>query len=292
MILISNPIGRFGNRIISFIHALHLGIHLQMNIQHTMLGRIFKSNIISITDNSDNSIKYEHNFYFLNSLLKTYPSLQKEIFYTNDNLVLHKLRQFIILPKPPIIYGDNDLHIHIRSGDIFHPNLSKAAPDSLGVEYIPPPLDFYRTCIHSRKWDNIYIICEDNRNPCLDILLKEFPKIRWRRQDLVKDIELIMGAKNLVYGQGTFIPTLLLFHDNIKTIYKINCIMPVGITKNYFKTYLIHKNIKSHTYYCKDYFKQIGHFNNSAKQRNLMITYPQSQETTRHTSNAKKYYKL
>ena len=65
--------------------------------------------------------------------------------------------------------------------------------------------------------------------------------------------------------------------------------MPVGITKNYFKTYLIHKNIKSHTYYCKDYFKQIGHFNNSAKHRNLMITYPQSQKITQHTRRGRKW---
>ena len=97
MILISNPIGRFGNRIISFIHALHLGIHLQMNIQHTMLGRIFKSNIISISDNSDNSIKYEHDFYFLNSLLKTYPSLDSQYQFPSYTYMHQKAYKLLVL---------------------------------------------------------------------------------------------------------------------------------------------------------------------------------------------------
>lgn len=272
MIMIHTNIGRYGNRIISIINALHLGIHLQMNIYHVQPKNVKTPfpKFITLTDNSDNIVKYKHNFYFLEQCLKTYPLLQKDIFYKNDKLVLDKLREVVDLPTPLRIYDDNDLHIHIRAGDIFQ----NWGYKELGLWGTPPPLDYYRQCIKSRTWKNIFIICEDNRNPCLDALLKEFPKIIWKKQSLRKDIQLILGSKNLVYGQGTFIPTLLLFHDNIKTVYKINCIKPEGIIKDYLKTYLNHKNIKSYTYYCNDYFKKMGNFMMSKIQIQLMLTYP------------------
>ena len=55
---------------------------------------------------------------------------------------------------------------------------------------------------------------------------------------------------------------------------KINCKKPEGIIKDYLKTYLNHKNIKSYTYYCDDYFKKMGNFMMSKTQIQLMLTYP------------------
>jgi len=293
MIHIYTNIGRLGNRIISLINALHLGIHLQMNIYYdpSCCSLNFKSiynidipTVIKITDTSYNTIRYKHNFYFLNNLLKTYPLLQQDIFYKNYKLSLEKLREVIKFPSPLRIYDDNDLHIHIRAGDIFQNWPEK----ELGLWGVPPPLEYYRQCIQSRKWKNIFIICEDKRNPCLEYLLKEFPNTIWKKQYVRKDIQLILGAKNLVFGQGTFIPSLLLFHDNIKRVYKINCKNPEGINKDYLKTYLRHKNIQSYTYYCDDYFQKMGYFTNNPKQIKLMLTYPK--QTNHINFSHKKFF--
>ena len=72
MIHIDTTIGRLGNRIISIMNALHLGIHLQLNIHHIMPPNVKKivgltlpfPRFITLTDNSDNVVKYKHNFYF------------------------------------------------------------------------------------------------------------------------------------------------------------------------------------------------------------------------------------
>jgi len=297
MIYINNPPGRIGNRIISFKNALHLAIYLNMNIKSKEdIGIIYMKSgakitiptFVKISDSSENTIKYEHNFYYINNLLKKYPTLDKNIFHKNNDIVLKTLIEVIEFPETPIIYGNNDLHIHIRSGDIFQ----HWTTGPIGLDYTPPPLEFYKQCINSRQWNNIYIICQDKKNPCLDFLLKEFPKIKWNKQNILKDIQLIMGAKNIVFGQGSFIPALLLFHSNLISAYKINCKMPVGINKDYFKTYLNNK-IKTYTYYCNDYFNEIGHFYNSKEQRKYMITYPKKETTiTQQTINEKIYYRL
>ena len=119
MIHIDTTIGRLGNRIISIMNALHLGIYLQMNIYHIMPINVETPfpRFITITDNSDNIVKYKHDFYFVDKFLKTYPLLNKDIFYKNDKLVLDKLKEVINLPSALKIYDDND-ELIIPSTDV------------------------------------------------------------------------------------------------------------------------------------------------------------------------------
>ena len=103
---------------------------------------------------------------------------------------------------------ENDLVIHIRSGDIFN---SKPHPN-----YIPPPLSYYTKEIDKYKYEKIHIICEDTINPVTNELRKLYKNAVYEKNTLEKDIRIILGATNIIYSVGTFIPSLMLLSDNNK----------------------------------------------------------------------------
>ena len=41
----------------------------------------------------------------------------------------------------------------------------------------------------------------------------------YNKNSIEKDIKLILGATNIIYSVGTFVPSLLLMSDNIKYLY-------------------------------------------------------------------------
>ena len=72
----------------------------------------------------------------------------------DDNYIINKLRtQFTIIDYPK--HNNNDIVIHIRSGDIF-----SNKPDSF---YLPPPLSFYVNILKNKKFDKIILVSEDKK---------------------------------------------------------------------------------------------------------------------------------
>lgn len=106
---------------------------------------------------------------------------------------------------------DDDLVIHIRSGDVF-----SAKPHPM---YVPSPLSYYNEIICSCVWNKIYIISENNNNPVINHLLKQHPNIIYKKNSLAQDISIILQAKNIVVDVGTFIPSLCLLSKNIQKLY-------------------------------------------------------------------------
>ena len=109
--------------------------------------------------------------------------------------------------------NDNQLVIHIRSGDCFDPN--KAHP-----KYIPPPLSYYTTVIQSKQWEKIIILSEDFKNPCIGKLKELYPNIIHEINTISKDISIILGAKYIVSSIGTLVENLVKLSDQTKHIYK------------------------------------------------------------------------
>ena len=123
--------------------------------------------------------------------------------------------------------NDNQLVIHIRSGDCFDPK--KAHP-----KYIPPPLSYYTTIIQSKNWEKIIILSEDFKNPCINKLkqlsqsyfrrsdgtVDQYPSITHKINNISKDISIILGAKYIVSSIGTLVDNLVKLSRNIKYIYK------------------------------------------------------------------------
>ena len=132
----------------------------------------------------------------------------------------------------------------MRSGDIF-----SSKPH---LKYVPPPLSYYVKQIDKCKYNKIHIVCEDTVNPVVNELLKLYENAVYNKNILEKDIKIILGATNIIYSVGTFIPALLLLSDNIKSIYGNSC-----------------STIKELT----EYYKVMKPWKNTKVQRNYILTY-------------------
>ena len=225
---------RLGSQIQSIKNALYVGIHFNMNIKigtnhfYTNKDKLpYIPDFIRINDSLSSEILFTHTFLNINSLCgEISPSLwiYESIFKKNHQKVLQKLRESIKLPMPTKIAASDDLYIHMRSGDMFHQPGWKWSNF-----YIPPPLIFYYNAIRERSWRNIYVICEDRKNLCLSALLDKYPHIKWCQQSLIEDIKLILSARNIVYGGGTFVPSLLEFNRNVQMIYRVDyALIPIN----------------------------------------------------------------
>ena len=139
-----------------------------------------------------------------------------DIFYFKYRNQPHKIRLGIIRDEifdniPKYNANQNDLFIHIRSGDIFI--------NSFNEHYSQPPLCFYKKIINNYKFGNIFILSNGHENPVVDSLLKIYPKIKFISGPIERDIARIINAYNLVLSQSTFIKNLILFNNNLKNLF-------------------------------------------------------------------------
>jgi len=169
----------------------------------------------------------------------------------NKKLLL-KFWKYNIKPQKS---GENDLVIHIRSGDVYKRN-----PHS---GWIQPPLKFYEQIIESKDWDAIYLICQDQKSPIKNPLLNKYKNIKWEKQSLAMDISYILGARNIIFGMGSFIPSLLLFNKVVSNIY---------YPKYCYRYLLSELNCTHHIYKFEGYIKK-GKWRNTAKQKRIMLNF-------------------
>jgi len=256
---------RLGSQIQSIKNALYVGIHFNMNIKigtnhfYTNKDKLpYIPDFIRINDSLSNEISFTHTFFNISSICRDITKLNESIFKKNHQKVLQKLRESIKLPIPTKIAASDDLYIHMRSGDMFHQPGWKWSNF-----YIPPPLIFYYNAIRERSWRNIYVICEDRKNLCLSALLDKYPNIKWSQQPLIEDIKLILSARNIVYGGGTFIPSLLEFNRNVQMIYRVDyALIPIN------------PGIVHRVYISKKYISALGgEFSNHSVHRFYMINF-------------------
>ena len=120
-----------------------------------------------------------------------------------------------ILNNLPKVQTDpKDLYIHIRSGDIFE------NPPKSG--YSQPPLCFYRKVIREFIFRKIYIISENENNPVINLLLKEFDYIIYNKNNKDLDISYLVHAYNIVASKSSFLTTLIKFNDNLKFLWEFD----------------------------------------------------------------------
>jgi len=208
---------------------------------------------------SDEIIEDLYHFFYANRL--PYP---KYIFEQNTeerNNILQKAFLINNINKLP----ENDLVIHIRSGDIFSSD-PKYPPHGA---YIPPPLSYYIKEINKYKYEKIHIICVDTVNPVVNELLHLYNNAVYEKKTLEEDIRMILGATNVIHSVGTFVPSLMLLSNNIKNLHHnpFNSLMKSMPTNfdNKSKDY----NMSS----IDDYYKIMWPWKNTVEQRNYILTY-------------------
>jgi hypothetical protein len=203
----------------------------------------------------------ENGHFFFRDRIK---DIDKKLFNLNNERTLEILKKSFNFNNFKLSnLKNNDIVIHMRSGDIF----SSTNPHP---HYIMPPLSYYIDIIKFIKYDNtiddpvIYLISEDTLNPCVNELLKLYPQIIYKKQSLDEDISLILSAQNIIASFGSFISALLHVSSNIKNLYKVS----------YDKyDWEIYKNLNFHITDLTEYHKLMKPWRNTEEQKKLMIDY-------------------
>lgn len=257
MLILASWVGRLGNNIKQMEHIIDNAIINKHNIIFNVKHELFNVSIIEkYFSKYNNDKKIESTFFYPNVVPLKY--LSKEQFEERNNILKEAflLKNINKLPE-------NDIVIHIRSGDIFTPSNTWPEYCAKGHNsYIPPPLSYYIREINKYKYETMYIVCEDTVNPVVNELLKLYkksvytknlavsrfgsagnafdPKAFFTDEQIIEmkksqgklksemeaakntletDIRIILGATNILYSIGSFIPSLLLLSDNIKYIH-------------------------------------------------------------------------
>ena len=245
MIIINRWYARLGNNIKQISNVIDLAIVYKHNVKFELSHDFFDLSIIEQFFSKYNNSKIITGAFFSKKKLSYTPKWNLEL---NEVFGLHEKEKKELLKKAFKLKNikklpENDLVIHIRSGDIF-----SSTPHPY---YVPPPLAYYTKQIDKKNYDNILIICEDKKNPVVNKLLELYKNATYTKNSLQKDIELILGASNIVFSVGTFIPSLMLISDNIK--------------------YLYGKELNNEE--LEDYYKVMKPWKNTEKQRDYILTY-------------------
>ena len=107
--------------------------------------------------------------------------------------------------------NENDLYIHIRSGDIFS--------SFIHGNYAQPPLCFYEFIINNFHFKKIFIISEDRKNPVIDALLNKYSNISFLHKDFNNDVSYIINAYNLVISSSSFSLNLARLSKKLKKLF-------------------------------------------------------------------------
>ena len=237
MIVLNNLCGRLGNNIQQLCNIIDIAITYKHNLKLTVKINFFDLSVIENYFNKYNNseIITENKTHFFNKNILPFPN---DIFGKNVK-ERNKILQNAFLIKNNNKLNENDIVIHIRSGDTFSSNPHPS--------YVPPPLSYYIKEIDKCKYEKIHIICQDTKNPVVNELLKLYKNAVYEKNTLEKDIIIILGATNIIFSVGTFIPSLMLLSKNIKNLYG-------------------KKELK-------EYYKIMKPWKNTIVQRNYILTY-------------------
>ena len=239
MIIVKTWRGRLGNNIIQLSNIIHISLFYKQNVLFKIKHYLFNVDTIEkyLDKYKNDKILTDKGDFFESK--STYP---KEVFEQNIKEVNQIMKQSLIINVKKL--DENDLIIHIRSGDIF----TKLRPHP---RYVPPPLSYYTNIINANNYKKIIIVCEDTINPVVNKLLELYENAIYNKNGLKKDIELILGASYIISSVGTFIPSLLQFSHNIKYHYRTHSYSKE--LKKYYSLMKPWKNSKQQNEYILSY---------------------------------------
>lgn len=136
-------------------------------------------------------------------LLRKYalPLIKKEV----KDVMLNKL-------------GDDDLVIHLRSGDTI--------TQQMNANHIQPPCYFYKALINKpplngKPYNKIVLVTEkDLMNPCIEVMKNEFQsRLEVQASSLAEDAGTILAARHLIGGRSTFSQELAKMSTRLQHVY-------------------------------------------------------------------------
>lgn len=176
-------------------------------------------------------------------------------------------RKEIINNLPKVKVSFDELYIYIRGGDIFR-DINKTSGD-----YVQPPLCFYENILNQFFFRKVIIISEDTSNPVIKILLKEYPYIKYNKNNLKLDISYLENSYNIISATSSFIVSIIKLNQNLKFLWEYDF---YKLSERYLHlhysvyTFSFNYNIYKMNI-SENYKKLIYPFHNSENQRKLMI---------------------
>lgn len=169
-----------------------------------------------------------------------------------------------VFPAKP----EDELIIHIRSGDIFS--------TWIDPNYPQPPLAFYRMVIERLMAEgrirSVKMVFENRANPVIPALEDHISRIglplRIQSGTLADDVAAIANGRYLVFGFGSFGPGVCHVSERVEQVFYFSCNWPQGFQTIETVGQAIEVRDVSGGY------MKIGEWANSEAQRRLMIEYP------------------
>ncbi|MEN0003906.1 MAG: FkbM family methyltransferase [Bacteroidota bacterium] len=259
VIVINEWTGRLGNNLRQLTHAIYICMKYECRLEYPAHKYLKQKKLA--WNKVPPTAYYFARFYFEPSCRGIMPNLEEQRY-----IFTHYIRDLLTfnLDEQPLEEDEDRLVIHIRAGDTFN---SPPPP-----KYVPPPLSYYTTIMDTYQDKEIVIVCEDRKNPVIDILEQRYDNCIVQSSDLESDIQTIINATNLVFSIGTFSMTLALMSTKIRRFY-VNDIPKDILDFGFFKKRdwslgfeLVHLGIRN-------YIKQ-GDWNNTPEQLQQMLSLP------------------
>ena len=146
--------------------------------------------------------------------------LNSEFFYYLNFSTLGNVDRFYLFRNeimkylPKVNTKPDELFIYIRGGDIFR-TINKSHE-----YYHQPPLCFYESVLKNFKFGNIQIISEDKSNPVISLLLKKYPYIRYKKNNLKLDISYLVNSFNIISALSSFLSVINKLNHNLKFLWE------------------------------------------------------------------------
>ncbi|MDA8652956.1 hypothetical protein N9L62_01930 [Candidatus Actinomarina sp.] len=248
MIHITKWQGGFGNNLIQLINAIKIAETEKINVIKFPFHDLFTVDNIKLE--FTNSVNKNFNELFFKIEEHIAPIEMKRIFHQYIESIFK-----INTTSNSHIYDDNQLTVHLRSGDIFNKN-----PHS---SYIQPPLSYYLKLLE--KYD-LNLVFQDYNNPCISSLLINEGVKNASQSSLHNDLVYLANSKNLAIGHGTFGLAIYIISNKLQNLY-----IPHFSFLD-FPSGEWGSDINIHTIELKNYIKK-GNWKNSYLQRRKMLNY-------------------
>ena len=256
-IIINEWAGRLGNNLMQLSNAIHIAKKFECKLNFRAHPYLSNNEL----NYSNKRLRHFHisRFYDRVECRGFYPTLHERFSIFQEDIKEHLLLNL----EHPIDSNDEELVIHMRAGDMF--------ADNPPPKYVPTPLAFFEKIIDDFSYKKVRIVSEDDKNPCIEALLKKYPFVIWQCSDLETDMRTLCQAKNLCVTIGTFGLINVLLSKNLKNLYVDN--IPQGILDfGFFKPENHNLPFDIHQFLLQDYIPY-RHWRKSLDQLSTVLNY-------------------
>jgi hypothetical protein len=215
--IVLNTKCKFGNCLIILNKILFICEIIQCKniILNENIYWFIKNNITIQNINLSISANKHNNFNNISSSIYDGSKFYFYMFTFKPEIRINFLRDEILSNIPKITTNQNDLFIHIRSGNIFN-------GIRIHRNYAQPPLCFYRNILKNFKFRKIYIIACNRNNPLINKLIKENQNLIYLKKSIKEHISLLINAHKIVNSISSFINSIIPLNYVLEFLWEYN----------------------------------------------------------------------